>query len=78
MLRKNWRDYEVTAEQAEEMEKAFIVFEEEDGNQKNYDLCVGIFSDLEVAKEYAEAVERTEKLYIANYNDYIGGNYDYL
>ena len=80
-LRKDWRDYLLTANEAEEAEVAQIVFEEESG-EKNYDLCVGIFSDLEVAKEYASELNKkaneNNKKYVANYRDYVAGNYDYL
>lgn len=77
-LRKNWRDYLVTTEQAEEMEQTYIVFEEDSPKGKHYDLTKGIFSDLDVSIEYAEAIKDEEKQYVANYKDYVDGNYDYL
>lgn len=77
-LRKNWRNYLLTSEQAEEMEVAYILFEEDKNGTKNYDLTKGIFSELDVAIEYAEAIKDEEKQYVANYKDYVDGNYDYL
>lgn len=77
MLRKDWRNFLVTEDEAEELEQAFILFEEDDGS-KNYDLCKGVFSSLEVAKEYAEAISGKEPLYIADYKEYVNGNYDYI
>lgn len=77
-LRKDWRIYEVSWSEAENMDKAYIVFEEDEEGKKNYDLCKGIFTDLEVAKEYAEAITRKEKNYVSNFKDYVEGNYDYL
>lgn len=80
-LRKNWRDYLISAADAEEMESSYIVFEEE-ANDKHYDLCAGVFNDLQVAKEYADELNKraddSNKKYVANYKDYAAGNYDYL
>lgn len=77
-LRKDWRSYLINESEAENMDNAYIVFEEDEEGTKNYDLCKGIFTDLEVAKEYAEAMNGKEKNYVANYKDYMDGNYDYL
>lgn len=75
MLRKNWRNYLVNGD---EVEVAYIVFEEDSQKPKMYDLCQGVFSNLEVAKEYAESIHTNEDLFVANYNDYMSGNYNYL
>ena len=76
-----WEDvkkYKIDLEQAEET-GGFIVFEEyEDG--KNYDLTFGLFSDLEAAKAYADEIQRndSETKYVADYADYINGDYNIL
>lgn len=75
MLREDWRNYLVNGE---EVDEAYIVFEEDEKGVKTYDLCVGIFNDLEVAKEYADSIHTTEDLFIAKYDDYMNGSYDYL
>lgn len=77
-LRKNWRDYLLTCQQAEELDAAYIVFEECEDGSKTYDLTKGIFTDLDVAIEYAEAIKDDEKQYVSTYKDYIVGTYDYL
>lgn len=80
-MRKDWENYLLTANEAEEAEVAYIVFEEE-SDEKHYDLCAGIFSDLEVAKEYANELNKKAdsgcEKYVANYSDYVNGSYDYL
>lgn len=80
-LRKDWSDFLISADEAEELEEAYIVFEEE-ASDKHYDLCFGLFSDLEVAKEYASELNKkaneNNKKYVANYRDYVAGSYDYL
>ena len=82
MLRKDWRNFLISADEAEEKEAGYIVFEEDEKGNKIYDLCKGIFSNLEVAKEYDEAlnedVAEENKNYATNYMDYINGSYDYL
>ncbi len=80
-LIKDWRDFLITAEEAEELDEAYIVFEEY-APDKNYDMCFGIFKSLQIAKDYAaelnkKANDDNEK-YVANYKDYVAGNYDYL
>ena len=75
-MRKNWRDYLVKAE--EDQKVAFVVFEEDSEAGKAYDLVKGIFSDLEVAKEYADSIHNEEDIFVADYADYVEGNYDYL
>ena len=84
---KDWKKYNITLDVDEmlengEIKQAFIVFEEE-ADSKTYDLCKGIFSDLAVAKEYADELNRFEsdescKNYVADYSDYIAGSYNYL
>ena len=74
-LRDNWREF--LAENAASNSDAYIVFEEDDG-KKNYDLNKGVFNDLEVAKEYAQAIFVDENIYIARFSEYVSGNYDYL
>jgi hypothetical protein len=78
MKLKDIKKYKIDLEQAEE-NGGFIVFEEyEDG--KNYDLAFGLFSDLEAAKAYADEIQRndSEPKYVANYKDYVAGDYNYL
>ena len=80
-MRNNWRDYLLTVDEAEEKENAYIVFEEYE-DDKNYDLGFGIFSELYVAKEYAESLNKyadeKNKKYVAKYKDYVNGSYNYL
>lgn len=84
MLRKNWRDFLISSKDLEEYEEAgilgnlFIVFEEDPEGKKNYDLSMGVFSDVSVAIEYAQAIINKENLYVANYENYYNGNYDYI
>lgn len=75
---KNILKYKIDAEQAEE-QGGFVVFEEY-APEKNYDLTFGIFSDLDAAKAYADEIQRndSEPKYVANYKDYVDGNYNYL
>lgn len=75
---KNIFKYKIDAEQAEE-QGGFVVFEEY-APEKNYDLTFGIFSDLEAAKAYADEIQRndSEPKYVANYKDYVDGDYNYL
>lgn len=73
---KNWRDYLVPTEKADK--NSFIIFEEDFTGLKNYDLIKAIFSDLEVAIEYAKDIFRKEPLYITEYQQYIKGDYDYI
>ena len=78
-LRKNWRDYDITGADEEVKADGYVLFEEYHGQY--YDTCKGIFSNLEVAKEYGEAIHETdsaEPLYVAKYSDWTEGNYDYL
>lgn len=76
-LRKNWRDYDITDKEPETYKQAYILFEDyNDG--KYYDLCHGIFSDLDVAKEYADAIKEDEKLYIADHKEWLKGEYHIL
>lgn len=80
-LRKDWRDFLISADEAEELKEAYIVFEEYAPN-KTYDMCFGIFKDLQVAKDYAVEMNKRaneeNKKYVANYRDYVAGSYDYL
>lgn len=75
---KNILKYKIDAEQAEE-QGGFVVFEEY-APEKNYDLTFGIFSDLDAAKAYADEIQRndSEPKYVANYKDYVDGDYNYL
>lgn len=75
---KNILKYKIDAEQAEE-QGGFVVFEEY-APEKNYDLTFGLFSDLEAAKAYADEIQRndSEPKYVANYKDYVDGDYNYL
>ena len=75
-LRKNWRDYDITLSDEEVKNDGFILFEEY--TNQNYDTCKGVFSDLEVAKEYGEAIHDDVTLYVAKYSDWVSGSYDYL
>ena len=59
-MRKNWRDYLITNYENAYKIEAYVVFEENENEQKNYDLCHGVFSDIEVAKEYADDIFTTE------------------
>lgn len=78
-MRKNWKDFYATNEEMEAMEKdLFVVFEEDPEGKKHYDLQLAVFTDLDVAKEYAVWMEDKEKLYVARFKDYSEGNYDYL
>jgi hypothetical protein len=59
--------------------ESYAVFEEDDGKRpKGYDLFQDRFEKLEDAKAYVAADHRDEKLYIAEYHDYMFGDYDYL
>ena len=75
---KNILKHKIDAEQAEE-KGGFVVFEEY-APEKNYDLTFGIFSDLDAAKAYADEIQRndSEPKYVANYKDYVDGDYNYL
>lgn len=75
---KNILKYKIDVEQAEE-QGGFVVFEEY-APGKNYDLTFGLFSDLEAAKAYADEIQRndSETKYVANYKDYVDGDYNYL
>lgn len=75
-MRKNWRDYIVITEKADK--NSFIIFEEDFTGTKNYDLIKAIFSNLDVAIEYAKEIVSKEPLYIAEYQSYINGNYNYI
>lgn len=75
-MRKNWRDYLVITEKADK--NSFIIFEEDFTGTKNYDLIKAIFSNLDVAIEYAQEIFKKEPLYIAIYSDYVKGDYDYI
>lgn len=76
-LRKNWRDYDITDNEPETYEQAFILFEDDDEG-KYYDLCRGIFTDLDVAIEYANEIKEDEKLYIADHKEWLRGEYHIL
>lgn len=84
-----YRDFYLTTQQADELvEKGkdiYVVFEEPNyerglkkGKSKSYDLTQAIFADIEIARKFVESDGGEEPLYIANYADYIAGNYDYL
>lgn len=77
-MRKNWRDYLITNYENAYKIEAYVVFEENENEQKNYDLCHGVFSDIEVAKEYADDIFTTEIIYVAKAKDYFNGDYNYL
>lgn len=80
-MKKEYEQHYITSKQVEDMEDTsglFAVFEEDSDKPKMYDLTKGIFDDFETAKEYAEAIHDKEDIFVANYNDYVNGNYNYL
>lgn len=61
----------------------YILFEEpinKKGYEKTYDLDIGVYDTLEEVEKYAEFYfDRTkEDLFVADYENYINGNYDYI
>lgn len=94
LIRANYRDYKKEQEAKMDkykrinpkdiedgtIEKGFIVFEEDDNpkHAKTYDLCAGVCATLEDAKAYADAIHRSEAIYVADYAEYMSGNYNYL
>lgn len=65
-------------EENEDLQDLYVVFEEDEKGIKNYDLLKAVFNDLEVAKQYANGIHDKENIYVAKYDEYIDGNYDYL
>lgn len=56
-------------------EVCYVVFEEDPEGKKTYDLTLGVFDDLKIAKEYATKFPES---HVAIYSDYISGNYNYI
>lgn len=83
-MEENGMDGFVSYEQAEKMDDTsglYVVFEEEDNEKtKAYDLCLGIYRSLEKALKARddEQYTRKEKVYVAKYDEYIDGNYNYI
>ena len=58
--------------------ECFVVFEEpydNNGKLKTYDLTIGVFDDLEIAKDYSKSFSES---HVSLYSEYITGNYNYL
>lgn len=80
-MKKEWRNHLVTSKQIEEMENTsglYVVAEEDTPKPKMYDLCHGVFDDIEIAKEYAGSIYNKEPIFVTDYNSYVEGNYNYL
>lgn len=68
-------------EKMEDTSGLYVVFEEEDNEKtKGYDLCLGIYRTLESALKARkdEQYTRKDKVYVAKYDEYIDGNYNYI
>lgn len=67
-------------ETMENTDNLYILFEEDPEGTKNYDLSRGIFEGLENAKAAlkSEKAYNKEPVFIAKYNDYMEGNYNYI
>ena len=80
-MKKYYEEHNLSYNEVEEMEDTsnlYVVFEEDFEGKKTYDLTKAIFDDKEVAIDYAKNINCNEDLYVAKYDEYFEGNYDYV